>query len=74
MESVLKGKNPVQKKESEYPYVGISPNSGRVVIFTSPEHGTLIHEPDHSHGLGYVCGSWAEFDFEPLRGDVVLSN
>lgn len=58
------------KEIGSYPCIKIA-ESGRVVLFTSPQTGFQLH------GEGYIgthSKDWVESGFEPLRGSVTLSN
>ncbi len=64
-----------------YPYLGISPKKGSVVLFTAPATGMVIwatKEFSVSTGfsLGHYSRSWKEPDFERLLSEekVELNN
>lgn len=81
MKSILQGPKEKAKEDSKYPYLGIWLEGGLVVLFESPEKGTLVHEvlpkpiPGHDiHGVGRV-DRWGEKEsFVPLTGKIILSN
>ena len=80
MKSILQGPKEEKTQESEYPCLKISTSTGRVVLFTSKDTGTLVHEPPHSrpggtmYGVGNYDTDWTVDDFEPLKGKIILSN
>lgn len=61
------------KQAQKYPYIGLS-NRGRIVLFSSKNHGVLLEDPKESHLIGHVSHSWAEDCFEPFKGQVILEN
>ena len=76
MKSVLKGKQKTEKQK-KYPYLGIATETGRVVLFERKNTGTVVHEVvtrDTVYGPGHYSGEWTEQEFEPLKGEIVLSN
>lgn len=70
MKSELKNNPPVEENQT-YPYLGISKN-GDVVIFTAPNTGARIHSP--CLFPIEIGNGWVEENFEPLCGDIILSN
>jgi hypothetical protein len=62
-----------EKAKPKYPYLGIT-ECGRVVLFKSPGTGVVVHEPEHYWGIGYHSPTWAEKNFMPLKGKIILEN
>ena len=75
MKSILQGpKNDADNGEAGE-WLGIS-ETGRVVLFTEGQKGTLVYEPHYvlNIGVGSYRTDWCVNDFEPLKGKIILSN
>jgi hypothetical protein len=64
------GRNP---KEKEYPYLGYF-TSEQIVLFTSPNTGTLLWSSNDKHKIGYWSDKWSEIVFEVFKGSLNLTN
>ena len=77
MKSILQGPKEEKKQEQEYPCLKISTTTGRVILFSAPQTGVVVHmaPPNQgSMGVGAYHDGWSENDFEPLKGKIILSN
>ena len=80
MKSTVKNKSVDTPRK--YPYIGIVTNKtksvgcpvGIVVLFTHKETGTCLNPGKSNNPIGLHSHSWIENRFEPLTGEVVLSN
>ena len=57
-------------KQPEYPMLMKATGSGRIVLFTSPTIGMVIHGED----TGIFHEKWATDAFTPFTGSITLSN
>jgi len=72
MEARLVEKENAKSTAKKYPYLG--KNGELVILFTSPEIGTVVI-PSEGWPLGHHSKSWAEDNFEPLpAGTTVMLN
>lgn len=62
-----------RNSDKKYPCLKIS-RTGCVVLFQRAKTGSVIHENDDYYGIGQHSSSWAEQDFEPFNGQVILEN
>ena len=74
-----------KRTKRTYPYLGKSPRTRMVVLFTGASTGTVVFDSPRSklagwftgapgHPLGYTADDWEEQNFEMLEGTVALSN
>lgn len=77
MQSKITGETKVQ--EQEYPCLKVfrSKNDNdhdKIVLFTHPNVGTVVHTFGNCHTIGEWSNEWLEFNFQPFNGTVELSN
>jgi hypothetical protein len=72
MKKIILGESQTKKKQ-QYPYLGKS-RQGRVVLFTSETCGFILEDPIGSYKVGHRSTGWAEEDFTPIKGQVILEN
>ncbi len=65
--------NIVSKKELPFPKLMISDES-RIVLFTTPRAGTILHDATGLHAAGYVSTEWSQQYFSDFTGEIVISN
>jgi hypothetical protein len=56
-----------------YPYLGINPSTGVIVMFTSLGAGVQLNEAETGE-IGEVSTQWLESNFRPFHGSIRLSN
>lgn len=69
----------IHKDERHYPYLGIFPDNGLIVLFVSSGKGTVVqsyHDPIPKDAFGAYSDGWSEKAFEPLssKKTVTLRN
>jgi hypothetical protein len=58
-----------------YPYMGILPDKGIIVLFTSEDTGMVLHKGEGRWPVGdYEDGQWREEDFAVFQGTLTLEN
>lgn len=62
------------KASPKYPYIGVSKDSGIIILFTGPDSGVCLNKGISKYIEGEYCNNWAESNFEPFNGTVILSN
>ena len=72
MKTTIKNKD--KKNLMEYPYLGTSETLGEVVLFTSPNTGTMVYKGSNQSSLGEYANNWAEEEFIPFNGVLELFN
>lgn len=62
---------PTEKKRN-YPYLGIFKTADVIVLFERERTGVCVGGEGKKLAMHSSC--WVEADFEPLQGQVILSN
>ena len=66
---------PKPQPTSLYPYLGISRNTGAVVLFYRRSAGVLLVKGSgNTTEVGYQSESWSESDFEKFTAQIILEN
>ena len=74
MISKIKDKVP-ELPRPEYPVLKIYRDGDFIVLFESTGRGVVVWSiPASGVKIGESSGSWAEYDFKPFDGEIVLSN
>ena len=70
-------KEVTEVKESKYPCLKIFEGRGdwdKIVMFSSPCTGVVVHAIGNLAVLGEYCDSWEENNFRDFNGTIELSN
>ena len=73
MKSTVKLAETAPKKE--YPCLKICNTTNIIILFTSPEKGTVVNSGNsNNYPIGYYSSFWAMSPFKPFEGEITLSN
>ena len=61
--------------EPDYPMIMKNKNTGIIVLFSAPRHGTVLRKGDYRlPETGEWFDAWNMSSFEPVSGDITLRN